>query len=506
MQFQTVSAKKKLFKMKHLHWGMQVNVEKETPIGGIPGGWPWRPGQVMGKSRCTDTFTLLTAVRHDRMTTPPAPILRTLPNGVRLLALPMPHVQSACVGVFLRVGSRDETPATNGISHVLEHMAFKGTTTRSVQAINLDAERLGADVNAYTGKDSTGYFMSGLGEHARQLLGMTADIVLHGTFPEAELQRELEVIRQEAIEYDEDPADSCSDLLDRAIWGAHPMGMPVIGTVENIEGFTRDDLVRHVRRHYVADNTVVAAAGHIDVDAWMRLAEELFTTMPASADGFRAHPPAPAAYAGQAVARRFTQVSQVFLNIAYPLTPTCPGGMPSQRWRLAAALAANLFGGGMSAPLVDTVRERLGLAYTADASLDSGDNWLNFVVHAVTTPDKVEALVRATGELLHAQTAAIDPIHLERAKNQLTVSHVRAGERPFATMERAVEELWASGTVTPLAETMALIDDIRAEEVRSVFARMLACAPALSITGKGVSARSARQLAASLTAGVLQTS
>jgi predicted Zn-dependent peptidase len=96
----------------------------------------------------------------------------------------MPHVQSASVGVFLRVGSRDETPASNGISHVLEHMAFKGTATRSVQAINLDAERLGADVNAYTSKDTTGYFMTGLGRHAEQFLRMTADIVLNSTFPE----------------------------------------------------------------------------------------------------------------------------------------------------------------------------------------------------------------------------------------------------------------------------------------------------------------------------------
>src|SRR6476620_10060295 len=188
--------------------------------------------------------------------------LHTLANGVRLLAIPMPHVQSASVGVFVRVGSRDETPITNGIGHVLEHMAFKGTATRSVQAINLDAERLGADVNAFTGKDTTGYFMTGLGRHAEQLLRMTADIVLNSTFPDSELQRELEVIRQEAIEYDEDPEEKSSELLDRAIWGEHPMGMPVIGTVENIERFTRDDLIAHVKSHYVADNTVVAAAGN----------------------------------------------------------------------------------------------------------------------------------------------------------------------------------------------------------------------------------------------------
>ncbi|MEH3087161.1 MAG: pitrilysin family protein [Xylophilus ampelinus] len=410
----------------------------------------------------------------------------------------MPQVQSASVGVFLRVGSRDETPATNGIGHVLEHMAFKGTATRTVQAINLDAERLGADVNAFTDKGSTGYFMTGLGRHAEQLLRMTADIVLHSTFPEAELQRELEVIRQEAIEYAEDPEDSSGELLDRAVWGADPMGMPIIGTVENIEGFGRDDLVRHVQAHYVAQKTVVAAAGNFDVEAWLSLAGELFAAMPASADPSAARPPAPAAYVGRAAARRFTQVSQVFLNVAYPLAPADADAIARQRWRLAAALAANLFGGGMSAPLVDTVRERLGLAYTAHATIDSGDVWSNFVVHAVTTPDKVDALVAATGDLLRAQAAAIDPVHLERAKNQLTVSRVRTAERTYATMEQAVEELFACGAVTPMAETMAAIESIGADEVRAVFARMLASPPSVAITGKGASARLAQRLAASL--------
>ena len=164
-------------------------------------------------------------------------------------------------------------PETSGISHVLEHMAFKGTTTRSVQAINLDAERLGADVNAFTSKDTTGYFMTGLGKHVDQFLKMTADIVLNSTFPEAELKRELEVIRQEVIEYLEDPQESSSQLLDRAIWGDHPMGMPVIGTVQNIERFTRDDLIAHVKSHYVANNTIVAAAGNFDVEAFLGLAE-----------------------------------------------------------------------------------------------------------------------------------------------------------------------------------------------------------------------------------------
>lgn len=420
-----------------------------------------------------------------------APLLHTLPNGVRILAIPMPQLRSASVGVFLRVGSRDETPDSNGIGHVLEHMAFKGTTTRTVQAINLDAERLGAEVNAFTGKDMTGYFMSGLGSHAQDFLRMTADIVLNSTFPEAELKRELDVIRQEAIEYDEDPQEKSSELLDRAIWGGHPMGMPVIGTVANIERFTRDDLVRHVRSHYVAEKAVVCAAGNFDVDAFVALAADLFGAMPA---GGGAQPVAHGQYVGSSEAQRFTQVSQVFVNLAWPLAPMDAGELPQQRWRLAAALASNLFGGGMSAPFVDTIRERLGLAYTADTSLESGDAWAHFLVHAVTTPDQLDRLMEATGSLLRQQAEGLDLVHLERAKNQLTVSRVRAAERTYATMERAVEDLFATGRVTPLPEALETIAAIGAEEVRSVFERMLRHPPALAITGKGASGKGARKL------------
>jgi predicted Zn-dependent peptidase len=428
------------------------------------------------------------------------PVLKTLANGVRLLALPLPHAQSASVGVFLRVGSRDETPQTSGVSHVLEHMAFKGTTTRSVQAINLDAERLGADVNAFTSKDTTGYFMTGLGRHVGHFLEMTADIVLNSTFPAAELERELQVIRQEAIESIEDPQESSSDLLDRAIWGDHPMGMPVIGTVENIERFTRQDLVAHVQSHYVAEKTVVTAAGNFDVEAFLAGAERLFAGMPQAAGGMSPAPVAPPGYIGSAMGQRFSQVSQVFVNLAYPLAPAQAQEMQQQRWRLAASVAAILFGGGMSAPFTDTIRERLGLAYTAESSAEHGDVWFNFVVHAVTTPDKLEQLMTATGGLLREHASRIDPVHLERAKNQLAVSRVRSSERTYATMERAVEELFLRGMVTSTQETLSMIETITADEVQAVFERMLLHPPALAITGKAATTKAARQLAAALAA------
>jgi predicted Zn-dependent peptidase len=268
--------------------------------------------------------------------------------------------------------------------------------------------------------------------------------------------------------------------------------------VENIERFTREDLVAHVRTHYVAGKTVVAAAGHFDVEAFLASAERLFAGMPADDGAPTPAPVAAPAYIGSALGRRFGQVSQVFVNLAYPVVPAAGEQMAQPRWRLAASLATILFGGGMSAPLTDTIRERLGLAYTAQSTSDSGDAWFNFIVHAVTTPDKLQQLLASTGDLLRAHTTDIDPVHLERAKNQLAVSRVRASERSYATMERAVEELFVRGTVTSTDETIAMIESIAADEVRAVFARMLQHPPSLAITGKAASTRSARQLAATL--------
>jgi predicted Zn-dependent peptidase len=330
------------------------------------------------------------------------------------------------------------------------------------------------------------------------LLRMTADIVLNSTFPKTELQRELEVIRQEAIEYEEDPQESSSDLLDRAIWGDHPMGMPVIGTVEQHRRFTRDDLVRHVRSHYVAGKTVVAAAGNFDVDAWLALAaEQLFAAMPAAPRARRAAGRAGAVRrpgAGAALQPGVAGVPEHGLSAGAARADE----MPQQRWRLAASVAANLFGGGMSAPLVDTVRERLGLAYTAHSTMDSGDAWANFVVHAVTTPDKLEAAVTATGDAAaragrrHRSGA---PGAREEPAGGVARACLRAHLRHDGARRRG-----APGQRLRDADAAGHRDDRghRRRRGAAVFERMLAHPVALAITGKGASARSARQLAASL--------
>ncbi len=430
--------------------------------------------------------TALSSPMHD-----PQPLISTLPNGLTLLAVPMPQLASASVAVFIRAGSRDEAAEQAGVSHFLEHMAFKGTATRSVQAVNLAAESLGADMNAYTDKDATCYHLEGQGRHVPQMTQLLADIVLASTFPPAELERERDVILQEATEYDEDLQQLSYLLLDRALWGDHPMGRPIIGTPDTIGAITRDDLVAHVKAHYVGERMVVACAGSFDVDAFLAQAQDLFGGVPRG-DGARAPVvPQTPPHLGQAQARRLPGLSQAYVTIAWPIATR------SEHAHLAS-FAATLFGGGMSAPLVDAVRERLGLAYSVGATADVGDAHGAFMVDATTTPDKLPAFTQELARLMAQHAQAVSATDLERARNQLVVSLVRTAERPLRMLQRCVDLLWARGEVFSVRAAVAAVEAIDGARVRQAFESMLAHPAATVLVGAGAAATRAREIQARL--------
>lgn len=419
-----------------------------------------------------------------------APLHHTLPNGVTVFAVPMPHLASASVAVFIRAGSRDEAPAQAGVSHFLEHMAFKGTRGRTVQAINFAAESLGADLNAYTDKDATCYHLEGLGEHVPQMLDLLADIVLNSTFPADELERERDVILQECTEYEEDPQQLSYTLLDEALWGAHAMGRPIIGTPETISALTRRDLVQHVRRHYVGERVVVAAAGRLQADVFVRQAEALFGDVRSAGQPTAHQRPA---HVGQARARRLPGVSQTYVNVAWPLPSR--GEHP-----YLGTLLATLFGGGMSAPLVDAVRERLGLAYSVGATADLGDVHGALVVDAITTPDKMPAFTAELARLLAEQAERITPADLARARNQLLVSLVRGAERPMRLLQRWVEHWWATGELFDAARAAEIIQSVSARGLREQFQALRAQPAATALVGAGATLKGARALQSALRA------
>ncbi|HRI18524.1 MAG TPA: pitrilysin family protein, partial [Burkholderiaceae bacterium] len=393
--------------------------------------------------------------------------LTTLANGVRVVALELPHLESASASVFVRTGSACESARESGISHVVEHMAFKGTASRDCQRINLDAERLGAEVNAHTDKDHTAFHMRGLARHGVDFVRMLGDIVCASTFPEAELERERQVILHEVDEDDDDPMSTAFKLFDRACYGTHPIAQPVIGRRRNIERFTRGDIAAYVRRQYTGENIVVGVAGAIDPKAVVQAAEAAFGALPRGAEN-RVAPPS---YCGGVRLERQTGSSQTHVVLGFPIPALTADDAASE-------VAAALFGEGMSSPLMDALRERSALVYYAACSADRTPWSGQFVIEASTAPRHLDALVAEVARLLVEQTRAIDPIGLERARNQLAVRRVQALERPARLLEEAALDCFVLGRVRSRAQRAASIDAVGTDAVRDAFRAMIAATPA----------------------------
>ena len=405
--------------------------------------------------------------------TDPEPLLHTLANGARVVVYRLPGRATVDVSVFVHTGSQHEAARDNGISHVVEHMAFKGTATRDCQRINLDAEQLGAQVNAHTDKDHSAFHMSGLPGDAPDFVRMLADIVLQPTFPADELERERQVILHEYVEDEDDALSVGFRLFDKLSFGTHPLAQPVIGQRRCIERFTREELLGYVQRQYSAANTVVAVAGDVDLDAMLRAVERHFGAMPCGSEN-RVVPPQ---WLGGLRTRALAGSPQTHVVLGFPL-PALSG--PHQ----AGVVAAALLGEGMSSPLMDQLRERRGLVYYAACSADVLELVGQFVIEASTSPQQLPEFFSEVVRLLLEQAEGKDAVALERARRQIVVRELRALERSSRRLEAAVLDLFALGRVRSRAETMAALADVTADQVRDSFAQMLHAGAAIAVAGK----------------------
>ena len=403
----------------------------------------------------------------------PGPLLHPLPHGARLLVIPMPQLATVAVSVFIHSGSQHESARESGISHAVEHMVFKGTASRDARRINLDAERLGAEVNAHTDKDHTAFHMRGLPQHTGDFIRMLAGLVLTPTFPADELAREREVLLHEFTEDEDAPLSTAFKLFDKGCWGTHPMAHPVIGSRRNLERFTRDELAAWVSRHYTAERTVIGIAGPVDPDAVLREVQQAFGGM---ARGTAPDLAAPA-WQGGVHSKRLDGCSQAHLVLGFPIADRrADDPVP--------AMAAALLGEGMSSPLLDQLREQRGLAYYAACSADVLDTAGQFVIEVSTSPAQLQPALHELARLLREQTARIDPVDLERARNQTVVRQLRALEQPLRRLEDAALEVFAFGRVRPADETLARLAAVDAPALRAQFERMQAAGATLALAGK----------------------
>ncbi|TDP72898.1 M16 family metallopeptidase [Roseateles toxinivorans] len=395
-----------------------------------------------------------------------APRLATLSNGLRAVAIEMPWRATVSLSVFIRTGSLHESARLNGISHVVEHMAFKGTATRDCQRINLDAERLGAEVNAHTDKDHTAFHLEGLPGDLDAFVAMLADIVLNSSFPADELERERRVIAQEFSEFDDDPTTVAFQLFDRACYGAsHPAGRPIIGTQANILRFSRKDLLDYAKTQYTASNVVVAVAGPVKFEPFVRAVEAAFGAMPAGIPNEVAAP----AWLGGLKTRRMAGSGQCQAVLGFEAPALDDGDQ-----HVPFVLAAALLGEGMSSPLLDEIRERRGLAYHAACTADIGPLAGQFVIEGSTAPAHAEEFLTAVAGLLRQHADGnIDAVGLERARKQLTVRALRALEQPSRQLETAAQDLFTFGRLRDPQRWLAHLQAVTAQDVHAVFVRLL---------------------------------
>lgn len=408
-------------------------------------------------------------------------LIETLANGARVVVIRLPHLATAAVSVFVRSGSQHESARLNGIGHVIEHMAFKGTRSRSCQEINLDAERLGAEVNAHTDRDHTAFHMRGLAQDAAAFVRMLGDIVRESSFPKAELERERSVILHEYADDEDDAMSIAFKQFDRACFGAHPAARPVIGTRANIRRFTRAELVAWVRQRYTAANTIVGIAGNVDPDRIAAAAKAAFAGMPAGSENRVAAP----AWRGGTRVRPLPRSSLVHVVLGFPAPPLPEAHQPY-------VVAAALLGEGMSSPLLDQLRERRGLVYHADCWTDVRDAYGQFVIEASTAPGHLREYLGAVSRLVRQRIGKTDRVALQRARNQAGVRILSTHEEPARRLELAALDLYALGRVRSREELLAGIAAVTPGQVRAAFAQMLDARPAIGIAGRIASSEADR--------------
>ncbi len=389
-----------------------------------------------------------------------------LPNGLVVISERMPQFRSVSVGIWVRTGSRSEPAEINGISHFIEHMVFKGTERRTCEEIAGTLDSVGGMLDAFTTKEIVCFNAKVLDEHLPLAFDVISDMVLRPLFAAPEIEREKLVVLEE-IKMDEDnPETQINEEFLQGFWAGHPLGRPILGTRETVEGFEREKVFTWFRRSYTPNEIVISAAGNVDHARLVDLVAGAFGPLPTGNDGHRPIPPKPRA---PMVVRRKDGLEQAHVCMGVPAFEA-----KDQR-RYAAALMNNVLGAGMSSRLFQNIRERQGLAYAVFSEFSPYHDAGLFSVYAGTGATKVERVVRSViGELRRLKEEPVGAEELLRAKQQLKGSMTLSLESTGSRMgNRARQEIYY-GRFHTFEEIFAEVDAVTSEEVQQVARELFA--------------------------------
>ena len=403
-----------------------------------------------------------------------------LPGGLRVLTETMPGVLSATLGIWVGVGSRDESPAVAGSSHFLEHLLFKGTTTRSALEIATAMDAVGGEMNAFTAKEHTCYYANVLASDLPLAVTLLSDLVTEACNTAADLESERTVVLEEIAMRDDEPSDAVHDLFSETLFGDTPLGRSVLGTVESIEGLTRDDVDGWYRARYAMPSMVVTAAGRVDHQQVLDLVTAAFgdrlggDARPAPLRLGEGAPAKPAGPAG--LIARSTEQTHLLLG-----TPAM-GRLDERRY--AAAVLDTAVGGGMSSRLFQEIREKRGLVYSVGSALTHYAGAGAFSVYAGCSKKRVPEVLRLIrAELDRVAAEGISPEEVARGRGQLKGGLVLGLEDTGSRMSRLGKSELSYGEYLPVREVLDRVDAVDEDQVRAVAAELFSQETCLAVVG-----------------------
>ncbi len=383
-----------------------------------------------------------------------------LRNGIRVVTEMIPYVRSVSLGVWANVGSRDESPAQNGISHFLEHMVFKGTKSRSVRDIAQSLESLGGYLNAFTTKEQTCFYARVLDVHVDEAMDVLADLVQNGTFKKEELEKEKNVVIEELKNAEDDPEDIIHDYFEKALFPTHSIGYPIIGTEENLLRFKRDDLLEHIGAHYHPTRIVVAAAGNIEHDYLVRLVERYLKNLPADAfSETRTQGPTSSEHNTFCEYPRPIKQAHICLGtVGYSI---------KHRDRYPLMVMNALLGEGMSSRLYQNIREKYGFAYSVYSYTNLMSDTGVFGTYIATDEKNIDNSIELIQkELAKLKAKPVSKAELDRTKSQIKGVMMLGLENMSGRMMRLGSSELYFESFTSLDTILKKVDAVTSEAIQ----------------------------------------
>lgn len=376
---------------------------------------------------------------------------KQLSNGITVVLEQIPYLRSAALGIWVKVGSANENKNNNGISHVIEHMLFKGTTSRTAKQIADDMARIGGDINAYTSKECTGFYAVTLDEHLPVAIEILGDMLNNSLIEPSALEKEKGVIIEEIDMYDDSPEDLVHEMLQLKAWKGHPLGFQISGTKKAVKSTTRDDILQFMKTYYVSGNMVISIAGNINEEQILQLLEENFASIPKGEKSEEGTIPVyrPIIY------KKEKDVEQLHLNIAFSSI------VADAEEKYPLTILNSVYGGSLNSRLFQIIRENHGLTYSIYSYGSSYKKAGLFHIYAAMNPAQLKSVVDYSFEIIEDIKAnGLTEEEIYMAKEQIKTELIMGSESAKNKMNSNGKSILFKGYITPLEEIIEKLNQV----------------------------------------------